>query len=79
MKIVWSRLAIRHLVALRKYIATDSEQNATVIALRILSTVELLQTQPEMGRPVRVPGTRELVVPIRHSSPPTVSGRGVWN
>lgn len=63
MKFVWSRRAIRHLVSLRKYIARDSEQNASLVALRILSAIDLLQTHPEMGRPGRVLGTRELVVP----------------
>jgi toxin ParE1/3/4 len=63
MKVVWSRRAIRHLVCLREYIAKDSEQTAVSIAGRILEAVQLLQTQPEMGRPGRVLGTRELVVP----------------
>jgi toxin ParE1/3/4 len=63
MNVVWSRRAIRHLVALRAYIAKDSEQNAALLAQRILHSVELLQTQPDMGRPGRVLGTRELVIP----------------
>jgi addiction module RelE/StbE family toxin len=63
MKIVWSRRAIRHLVHLREYIAKDSDQKAALVASRILKAVELLQTQPDMGRPGRVVGTRELVVP----------------
>ena len=63
MKGIWSRRAIRHLIALRQYIEKDSEQNAALVAKRILSDVELLRTQPEMGRPGRVLGTRELVVP----------------
>ncbi len=63
MKVVWSRRAIRHLASLRKDIARDSEQNASLVALRILSAIDLLQTHPEMGRPGRVLGTRELVVP----------------
>jgi plasmid stabilization system protein ParE len=63
MKIVWSRRAIQHLVHLREYIAKHSEPNAGVIANRFLKAVELLGTQPEMGRPGRVLGTRELVVP----------------
>jgi toxin ParE1/3/4 len=63
MKVVWSPRAVRHLVALRKYIEQDSEQNAALVAQRILKSVELLQTQPNMGRPGRLPGTRELVVP----------------
>jgi plasmid stabilization system protein ParE len=63
MKAVWSRRAIRHLVSLREFIAKGSEQNAARVAERILDAIELLQTQPEMGRPRRVLGTRELVVP----------------
>jgi toxin ParE1/3/4 len=62
MKIVWSRRAIRHLVHLREYIAKDSEQNAALLAGRILKAVELRQAHPEMGRPGRVLSTRELVV-----------------
>ena len=66
MKVVWSRRAIQHLVSLRNFIAKDSEQNAGLVAKRILDSVELLQTQPDMGRPGRVLGTRELVVPNTH-------------
>lgn len=63
MKAVWSRRAIRHLILLREYIEKDSEKNAALVAKRILHAVDLLQTQPEMGRLGRVLGTRELVVP----------------
>ena len=63
MKIVWSRRAIRHLVNLREFIEKDSEQNAAIVAKRILHAVDLLATQPGMGRPGRIAGTRELVVP----------------
>lgn len=62
MKIVWSRRAVQHLVALRERIAKDSEQNAALVAGRILDAIDLLQTQPEMGRPGRILGTRELVI-----------------
>jgi toxin ParE1/3/4 len=63
MKVVWSRRAIRHLVHLREHIAKGSEQNAALVASRILNAVELLQAHPELGRPGRAIGTRELVVP----------------
>lgn len=63
MKVVWSRRAIRHLEYLREYIEKDSEQNAALVAKRILKAVDVLQSHPEMGRPGRVVGTRELVVP----------------
>jgi addiction module RelE/StbE family toxin len=62
MKVVWSRQAIRHLVYLREYIEKDSEQNAALVAKRILQAVDLLKTQPQMARPGRVLGARELVV-----------------
>jgi toxin ParE1/3/4 len=62
MKVVWSARAIRHLIALRRYIERESEQNAALVAERILRAVDLLATQPAMGRPGRVLGTRELVV-----------------
>lgn len=62
MKVVWSRRAIQHLIALRQYITKHSEQNAALVAKRLPDSVDLLQTQPEMGRPGRVLGTRELVV-----------------
>ena len=77
MKIVWSRRAIRHFVRLRERIEKDSEQNAALVAGRILNAVELLQAHPELGRPGRTVGTRELVVPqtpyvipyrVRHDS-----------
>lgn len=61
-RVVWSRRAIRHLMALRSRIEKDSEQNAAAVAQRILKAVDLLETQPEIGRPGRLPGTRELVV-----------------
>jgi toxin ParE1/3/4 len=63
MKVFWSPRAVRHLVDLRAYIEKDSEQSAAAVAKRILEAVELLESQPEMGRPGRVLGTRELVIP----------------
>src|SRR6266478_2262670 len=35
---------------------------------RILEAVDLLRTHPEIGRPGRVVGTRELVVPLQCST-----------
>jgi len=63
MKVVWSRRAIQHLGSLRESIKKDSEQNAAIVATRLLKAVDLLQSHPEMGRPGRIVGTRELVVP----------------
>ena len=61
---VWSPEAIDDLVALRAYISEDDPTAARRVALRIIKAVEsLLSDNPEVGRPGRVPGTRELVVP----------------
>ena len=63
MKLVWSRRAIRHLVAIRDFIAQEDARAAGRIARRILDGVELGASQPHMGRAGRVAGTRELVIP----------------
>lgn len=63
MRILWSRRAIANLTALRDYIAEDSPAGAAAVATRILDAVELLAAQPHLGRPGRIAGTRELVVP----------------
>jgi addiction module RelE/StbE family toxin len=62
MNVVWSPSAIRHLIAIRKYIEKDSDGNAAFVAGRIVDAVHILGTQPQMGRPGRLAGTRELVV-----------------
>jgi toxin ParE1/3/4 len=62
MNVVWMRRAVRHLTALREYIAEDSPKHAELVAQRILKAVELLATHPEIGRLGRSVGTRELVV-----------------
>lgn len=61
---VWSPEAIDDLAALRAYIEQDDPRAARRIARHIVRNVEtLLPDNPQMGRPGRVPGTRELVIP----------------
>ena len=61
---VWSPEAINDLAALRAYIEQDDPAAAQRVALHIVKNVEtLLPNNPAMGRPGRVPGTRELVIP----------------
>jgi toxin ParE1/3/4 len=61
---VWSPEAIDDLAALRAYIEQDNPAAGRRVALHIIQNVEtLLAANPEMGRPGRVPGTRELVIP----------------
>jgi toxin ParE1/3/4 len=61
--IVWSPRAIAHLAHLREYIARDNPDAANQIASALLEAVERLAQLPNLGRPGRVAGTRELVVP----------------
>jgi toxin ParE1/3/4 len=61
--IVWSPRAIEHLAHLRAYIARDDPKAANRIASASLEAVERLAELPNLGRPGRVTGTRELVVP----------------
>ena len=64
MNIVWSPEAIQDLVSLRAYIAQESPAGAKRTVLRVVEVVEnLLPDNPHIGRPGRVPGTRELVIP----------------
>ena len=64
MNILWSPEAIGDLVSLRAYIAEDDPAAARGVVLHIIHNVEqLLPNHPQMGRPGRVPGTRERVIP----------------
>ncbi len=63
MTVVWSPRAIQHLAALRAYIARDNPAAAAGVALALLAAVERLAELPNVGRPGRLAGTRELVVP----------------
>ena len=63
MKLRWSRLAVEDLLALRSRIAEDNPAAAQKIARIIISSIQrLLSENAEIGRPGRVPGTRELVI-----------------
>jgi toxin ParE1/3/4 len=44
------------------YIASDNPAAASHVVQRINRAVQRLQQHPAMGRPGRVPGTRELVI-----------------
>jgi toxin ParE1/3/4 len=63
MRIVWSSEALDDLDSLRAFIGKDSPKAARDMALRIVTSVErLLEPHPEIGRPGRIAGTRELVI-----------------
>ena len=62
MQIKWLRAALRNLDDEATYIALDNEAAAQTVVARVLEAVAQLAEQPGMGRPGRVPATRELVV-----------------
>ena len=62
MRVEWLRSALRNLDAEAAYIAGDDPAAADEVVERILNAVAALAEQPNLGRPGRVPNTRELVV-----------------
>ena len=62
MKIIWSPQALTDLREIYLYISKDSPSAARALHERIRSCVLLLTETPQIGRPGRVPGTREMVI-----------------
>jgi toxin ParE1/3/4 len=63
MTILWSPTARGDLRHIRRYIAQDNPAAADSTVRRILRSVENLATFPQLGRPGRLAGSRELVIP----------------
>ncbi len=62
MKVIWFKSAVLDLKSVRDYITQDNPQAAQQVVQRIKDKVSLLREQPGMGRPGRVPNTKELLV-----------------
>lgn len=62
MMIHWLEDAKFDLEALHQYIAENNPRAANSIAKRIISAIDLLSAQPNIGRPGRVLHTRELII-----------------
>lgn len=62
MRVRWLRAALRNLDEEATHIALDDPRAAQLVVERVLTAVAVLSEQPGLGRPGRVPGTRELVV-----------------
>ena len=78
MRVRWLRTALRNLDEEATYIAADDAAAARLVVDRVLKAVAGLAEQPGLGRPGRVPGTRELVVrSTRYIVPYRVRGEEV--
>jgi toxin ParE1/3/4 len=62
MLLEWSAFAFADRTAIFDYIEADSPRAAVAVDDRIQACVENLTRFPEMGRPGRIEGTRELVI-----------------
>jgi plasmid stabilization system protein ParE len=60
--VTWSARALSDVAGIYPYIAADSAEAAGRVVDRIFSAVEGLTRFPQMGRPSRAAGRRELVV-----------------
>ncbi len=63
MRVKWLLKALKNLDRELAYIAKDDPGAAVMVAKRISDTVSLLADNPALGRPGRIPGTHELVIP----------------
>jgi toxin ParE1/3/4 len=76
-RIKWLKTALKNLDEEISYIASDDPAAARLVTRRIAEAVALLATQPAIGRPGRVAGTRELLVPKTRYLIPYRVRRGV--
>ena len=78
MRVRWLRTALRNLDDEASYIAADDSAAARLVVKRVFTAVAMLAKQPGLGRPGRVPGTRELIVAkTRYIVPYRVQGETV--
>ena len=62
MEVKWTKTALANLAAIAEYIEKDSADRAKSFALEIQAKTNSLAEFPDIGRPGRVIGTRELVI-----------------
>ena len=63
MRLRWARAASDDLDRVDEYISRDDPRAAIDVVLDIIHAIELLKQHPGLGRPGRVEGTRELIIP----------------
>jgi toxin ParE1/3/4 len=62
LRIRWTERAVRNLDAVEAFIAQDDPEAAVRTVVTVVHAVERLAGLPNLGRPGRVPATRELVI-----------------
>jgi toxin ParE1/3/4 len=62
MKLRWAAPALRDVELIGDYIARDNPAAAARVVAAIFDQAESLTVHPHIGRPGRVPGTRELII-----------------
>jgi addiction module RelE/StbE family toxin len=62
MQVKWLRRALENLDDEAAYIAKDSPRMVAEFVVHMRNSAAMLADHPEMGRPGRISGTRELVV-----------------
>jgi toxin ParE1/3/4 len=78
MRVRWLRKALRNLDDEASFVAADDAAAARLVVERVIEAVAQLAEQPGLGRPGRVPGTRELVVSkTRYIVPYRVQGDAI--
>ena len=63
MPVRWLQAALDNLDAEAEYIAADDPKAARSVVTAIINAIGHLAKHPNLGRPGRVNGTRELIVP----------------
>jgi len=63
MRVKWLQAALDNLDAEAEYIAADNPKAARSVVSTIVNAIGHLAKHPNLGRPGRVNGTRELIVP----------------
>ena len=62
MQVTWTESAISDLNSIHEYIKRENPEAAQRVAASNIDAVDLLIGNPEIGRPGRVSGTRELLI-----------------
>ena len=78
MKVVWTPEALQDRADIWDYIATDNPMAAGRMDSLFSDAAARLAKHPKLGRPGKIPGTRELVPHESYRVVYEISGESVW-